>query len=683
MILKQIRLSGFRRLRDLTVSFSPGLNVIKGPNEAGKSSLHTALRTILLQKPTTTDRKVKVLRGWGEQTMFRLEMRFSEEGTDYSLRKDFEARTAELEGDGLSLVDPDAIQQRLGDWLGCPGEKSFESTICVKQDELVSLAGQELAERLERVLSGGDVGARTALGKLDKAAKALQVGVGGRALRPGPIKDAQDRLAELAERQALVEEAVERTEAARVTLAAAGESLGQMKEELGAIEAALEKNEKALSLDDEIEEKKKAHASLVRARRLKGEMDGLSSRLTGSGELSRGEAEADLAELRQRVSALSEKRRLLAEQADASRSAARPRLAPLVAGVLLVALGAVGGAAIQSGLFLLAALGLALAVAGLMPLLRVSSASDSAVVALEAEAAADEAEIEGLLRRLDSGSPEEAESKLARVRETRALLSDKTAELRGVTGGLGFEDFEAGMAGLAEEIALKEDVLKGYKPSVMDAVELEKRRRRKDSLQRDIAAKQRERDEAEYFLKNQEVDPEDLARLDEETAQWKDRLQRLEHLLRVYEATVESIEQAERETMVKATEVLQSSIGRVISQITQGRYEKIEVDEQDLRMKAFSSEKADWVNVDEELSQATKEQFYLAARLGLVAELCKGRRPPLFLDDPFVTFDEERRLRTLKLLKELSKENQILLFTCHEGYDALADNVIELGGNRE
>ena len=58
----------------------------------------------------------------------------------------------------------------------------------------------------------------------------------------------------------------------------------------------------------------------------------------------------------------------------------------------------------------------------------------------------------------------------------------------------------------------------------------------------------------------------------------------------------------------------------------------------------------DWVPVTE-LSQGTLDVIYLAARLGLVRLVTGDRRPPLVLDDPFVTLDDARAARALELLR--------------------------------
>ena len=47
MILKNIALTPFGGLTDARLNFKPGLNVIHGPNEAGKSTIFNALQRVL------------------------------------------------------------------------------------------------------------------------------------------------------------------------------------------------------------------------------------------------------------------------------------------------------------------------------------------------------------------------------------------------------------------------------------------------------------------------------------------------------------------------------------------------------------------------------------------------------------------------------------------------------------
>lgn len=68
----------------------------------------------------------------------------------------------------------------------------------------------------------------------------------------------------------------------------------------------------------------------------------------------------------------------------------------------------------------------------------------------------------------------------------------------------------------------------------------------------------------------------------------------------------------------------------------------------------------------EELSQATKEQLYLAVRFAFIDILHKKYPLPIIIDDSFVNFDKERLAEMMDLLKMRQGKNQILLFSCHE-----------------
>lgn len=114
-----------------------------------------------------------------------------------------------------------------------------------------------------------------------------------------------------------------------------------------------------------------------------------------------------------------------------------------------------------------------------------------------------------------------------------------------------------------------------------------------------------------------------------------------------------------------------------MARITGGRYDRVKVDENDLGIAVWSPERGAWIDASG-LSKGTGDQLYLAARLGLVRQVTQDRRPPLVFDDPFVTFDDERALRAVELLRELAADHQVLYLTCSDRYDTAADAVITL-----
>lgn len=78
------------------------------------------------------------------------------------------------------------------------------------------------------------------------------------------------------------------------------------------------------------------------------------------------------------------------------------------------------------------------------------------------------------------------------------------------------------------------------------------------------------------------------------------------------------------------------------------------------------------------ISTGTLEQAYLSLRLAIVDHLDEGaEKLPIFMDEAFVNWDEERRDRGLVALSELSKTRQVFAFTCHPDTAARLE---QLGG---
>lgn len=66
------------------------------------------------------------------------------------------------------------------------------------------------------------------------------------------------------------------------------------------------------------------------------------------------------------------------------------------------------------------------------------------------------------------------------------------------------------------------------------------------------------------------------------------------------------------------------------------------------------------------LSDGYKDMVNFCSRMALVDSLFENVRPPIILDDPFVNLDDEKVPNALQLVKEISKENQIIYFACHK-----------------
>jgi len=134
-----------------------------------------------------------------------------------------------------------------------------------------------------------------------------------------------------------------------------------------------------------------------------------------------------------------------------------------------------------------------------------------------------------------------------------------------------------------------------------------------------------------------------------------------QHQIEVNELAVALIGGAMREISYQFNHKIRDLVGKTLPLFTENRYEHLQID-QDLRVRVFSSEKHDFMDL-EEISSGTQRQIMLAVRLALSEELV-GRAVKasqfLFLDEPFAFFDQARTRSSLKVLPALSEQlNQI------------------------
>ena len=143
----------------------------------------------------------------------------------------------------------------------------------------------------------------------------------------------------------------------------------------------------------------------------------------------------------------------------------------------------------------------------------------------------------------------------------------------------------------------------------------------------------------------------------------QNRLQDIINTLYSQKLALNIIEYAEKQQ--RSAEPNLMSAEKLLKEITGGKY--ISANFADRTITSKDGE----IKQEKELSRGTREQLYLAFRLGYAlnyGEDDRKYRLPLIIDDAFVNFDKERLSYMLNALKEFSKTNQILFFTCHKDY---------------
>jgi len=144
MIVRKLRLNPFAGISDLEIAFGDGLNVIAGPNEAGKSTVAHALRMVLLTSTKYMkrrfDKEIDRFMPLAGGDTIRVDLDMTARGEDYGLSKTWGRRASgsklTLPGGGV-LTEPEGVQEKLLGLLGVR-EGTFNSVLFAHQAGLSS-----------------------------------------------------------------------------------------------------------------------------------------------------------------------------------------------------------------------------------------------------------------------------------------------------------------------------------------------------------------------------------------------------------------------------------------------------------------------------------------------------------------------------------------------------------------
>lgn len=128
---------------------------------------------------------------------------------------------------------------------------------------------------------------------------------------------------------------------------------------------------------------------------------------------------------------------------------------------------------------------------------------------------------------------------------------------------------------------------------------------------------------------------------------------------------LEVMEGADMELQQRFSPQLAKRTAALFARLTGSRYDEVTLS-RDLTAKVRPAGDAVGRELDY-LSAGAKDQLYLALRLAMCELALPEEKPcPIVLDDALVSFDGERMVQALELLKEIAQKRQVVLFTCHE-----------------
>jgi DNA repair exonuclease SbcCD ATPase subunit len=723
--ITRLQLRNVRRHVDLDLALAPGLTVVRGPNESGKSTIQRAIELALTRRVTSGSGDLDGMRSWGAAEDDRpwVRVEFEQEDEDGvrtgALEKAFRGPkgTVKLDVDGESITDPARADEVVAELTGIPSEGFFRSTASVRHHELDGLQRDEAAlrDRLQASISGADRGTSRARKKLERAVYDLNT-KGDK--NPGRIKAAEANLAEATAGERNGEAALAQLERDRDTLAQARDDRTVAETDLTEQRSMLEKArlaERLISERDQAQERFERYSTAVDVSRQVDELEASHPSSNGLPALRDALAKVRAADIRIREikAALAGEVEVTFELKAPTPRAWRPTAIVAVLLILmalaLFGLGQVGLLPRDLGEIEIPVVGISVPAIGVLAGILVLAGAVLALIGRRQRIRAQDVRrnkdlrAQEIERRLRGRSMLEQELQMEEVTMTNLLAALEVPDLAAVENIVAAEEAHIGnilrlraqLEGLvgreptetlpdlrdraALDIEQKTGALEALGPIAREPRARERLEVAVTDAERAVSLARDTEAQAKARVEQNAVDAEEVAGYAEKAAVWAEQLALLQRRGRVYDVALKALDAAERATIRTATRYLERRMVTDLARVTAGRYQRVQVDDEDLALRVYAPERGDWVDVSS-LSQGTLDTVYLAARIGLVRLVTGDRRPPLVLDDPFVTLDDERATRALDLLREVSNDFQVIYLTTSDRYDAKADAVVVLEG---
>ena len=155
MKIKKIHITGFGRFRDFKLELSDGINVITGPNEAGKSTIHLFIRSMLYgadKKRRGAQRPVyERMRPWHTPDIYGGSLEVSDDGKNYRIDRDFnvsadDIRIYDIDNDCfVAESETEGLMKRL---LNDLSETAYVNT--VSSGQLQAATSKDMAAEIKR-----------------------------------------------------------------------------------------------------------------------------------------------------------------------------------------------------------------------------------------------------------------------------------------------------------------------------------------------------------------------------------------------------------------------------------------------------------------------------------------------------------------------------------------------------
>jgi uncharacterized protein YhaN len=674
MLFTKLRINNFGKFHNREIELKPGINLIYGENEAGKSTVHTFMKGMLFGierargrgAATKDDIYTKYL-PWDYPGAYNGQLDILLNGKEYRLQRSFHANDKSFTVLDLETGREVKLKEGLISEL-IPGltESAYKNTVSIEQ--LKAQTDSELASQVRNYITNlsiaksKEVNVSKAVASLNEQRKALEATLNTSALKnlQTEIEEGLDKEEKIDALTIRLRELLSEEQGLKAKWEAAAATMDhEMAQRIDQLPAILEKYrsykelvKQVLPLEKQIEELKQ---KLILWETEADKLEGLKRALKEAGSLSTElpEQEKKLLELKKNSEA-------------AGRSGRKRNLM-----ITLLPAGTIGVLTIILLKSFLPAIGI-LAVGALLFLLmnresqRRSKSYEDLVKEQEAHISGINISLKEVLQQYKVSSLQELSLKQEEILKASYAVEHGREQ---------YTELNRRKGDIEDQSDLLQDTIMQYLQYFISEEEL-----RDDSvqkLQEVIRQKKQETNQRQSEITKQYND----CKLQIEKLRWEISAMEgnEEQLLKNKEQYVR-LEQQQKENAVELEAVrlalstiqglsadIHDSFGRqlnlvvsgIIDEVTEHRYSDLKVDE---KLEVKVGWNGDYVLLDR-LSAGTMDQVYFALRLAVADLLLGNQELPMLFDDSFALYDENRMKAAIS---QVADRGQLILFSCHK-----------------
>ncbi|MHB0998650.1 MAG: ATP-binding protein [Armatimonadota bacterium] len=678
MELIELAFSCFKRFKDERFQLKPGLNLIWGPNESGKSTIHEGITCALFGRE-----RGKTIENWdggccavsltynSDDKVYRIERQITEGKTRFGM----------VAGDDLIDIynGKDEIAAEIASHLGISSRAVLENTISIKQADISRPGSSDMSavgDEIQRILTGtSQVSATEAVKKLESGRDAVKGKA--RPSNPREYDRISQRLTALAEELAKARGSRDRIAGLSDELTGLDSRLERDSARFEVLKNLLERHKRWVDQkkrEDELSQRhKESYATVKNIKDTLYDLEKIQSELEGYAPLVGKDDEiADhLNQIDNRRTELEIRLAEIESSSDDTKSVTS-RLASilLITGTLITGLAGLAAGFIWDPRMFLLLLPSAVLAVKYMQIRTANRISEfrhitELIESARAELAQLDSEQKSILNYLVSPDTDKAWMKIKTYRSLVAKSNEYEITFRAFLNGRKLSDWEVQESNLAREVSAirreLDDDYTGYAPSTEES---ESWRSEHASLQSSLQIAQSRKHEVAGALDAERRNTRDMASLEGEIEYLHMRKNELESLHKAYDEAINALNSVTKTVTEEYLPVLSEHASEYIARTTSGRYSGIQVKSGwDVQVNSIDKSSIS----PQALSMGTMDQLYLSLRLACGELLSSGKKLPIILDDPFASFDHERLNNALDMLVTLASDNQILLLT-HDPY---------------